>query len=470
MSDSTHAAGAHAPLFWLSDRTSYELGLQLCERARYLRKHAGPQGFGIVHISDSMPQVTGKLTHQPLCTLVRWAQDHPGVNPEPHLEEILRPALTDAISQYQRIVDTRGLAMVMDADRLQYLVKEQSALIEGLIWTWALEVFPWFVDRFKILSAEEENVYVLGCTCGLGDGVGDWQVHKTRGCQGVGLMSRLDVVTEERSAPGVVAYHEFKTTGSSSDNSADNWETQVQFGLGLLELQRRYGPHADQMWVHLLFKGKHESEYDYATGSKSGPKFQNSLFCYGWRRPPNLPIAEEEWAAAYKYQGPDGKNHTLGKSYQRHPVWQGGFPTVDGQSRAEWWVREFLTKEQRQAQVQVLGPLNRQRELIEGLAIEFLAEEKDWRSITADLALHPEWRSSAFQTRLSQLVRRSWDCRKFGTSYECPYALICHRKEGWTDPLATGKFVERTPHHTPEVEQLRACGYTVPVDEFAEEE
>lgn len=55
-------------------------------------------------------------------------------------------------------------------------------------------------------------------------------------------------------------------------------------------------------------------------------------------------------------------------------------------------------------------------------------------------------------------------------SYECPYAPICFRSQGWDNPLATGKFRERTPHHAPEVEQLRACGYTVPVDEFEDEE
>jgi hypothetical protein len=479
MSDQTPACGSdpgtRAPLFWLSDRSAYETGLQDCLGKRYFRKHAGPQGFGIVPIAESMPQVTGKLVHAPIAGLLRWAQQHGGEDPTPHVDGILRPLLVDACAKYRQVVDARGLPMTLDADRLQTIVQEQTSLLTGLVWCWALEVFPWFHQRFRVLSIEEESSYVLGCTCGLGEGIGTWDQHHARGCHGVGLLSRLDAVTEERQSPGVVAYHEFKTTGMSGDYSAEQWETKVQFALGLLTLQQRYGVHADQMWVHCLFKGKHEAtEWDPVTRKKSGPKIQNSPLCYGWRQPANLPMTEERWAPSYDYVGEDGKAHKLGKAFQRTPVWQGAFPVDPEQPPAEWWVRNGLTSSQRQAQLQVLGPLNRQRELIDTLAEEFTAHELEWQARMADLqALQAQgftWDSVEFQRALSQLVPRSWDCRKFGTSYECPYAPICFRQQGWTDPLDSGRYRERTPHHADEARQLREAGYVVPADEWEDED
>ena len=55
------------------------------------------------------------------------------------------------------------------------------------------------------------------------------------------------------------------------------------------------------------------------------------------------------------------------------------------------------------------------------------------------------------------LVPASYDWRRFGGGRnECEYVPLCFGLE--TDPLGSGKFVPRRPHHSGELEQAVARG------------
>jgi hypothetical protein len=71
------------------------------------------------------------------------------------------------------------------------------------------------------------------------------------------------------------------------------------------------------------------------------------------------------------------------------------------------------------------------------------------------------WASPEFQTLLDQLVPCSWECRPYGKEHQCEFVRICHRDQGWQDPIGSGYFVPRRPHHAPELEQAIARGLLV---------
>ena len=49
------------------------------------------------------------------------------------------------------------------------------------------------------------------------------------------------------------------------------------------------------------------------------------------------------------------------------------------------------------------------------------------------------------QKALDETFPRSWDCFRYNG--HCGKNLICFEKNGWDDPLSTGKFELRQPNH-----------------------
>src|SRR5262249_26989699 len=142
-------------------------------------------------------------------------------------DQVVYAAITDATAQYRTLIDARGLALTMDAVALDLRVHEQLALLEGLTWVFVRVALPGLLAEHQIVFVEEEDVTVLGCTCGLGDRIGDATDHDARGCNGIGWMTRGDFITRRRSLE-TYAYHDIKTTGDASQNWEAQWSYQAQ--------------------------------------------------------------------------------------------------------------------------------------------------------------------------------------------------------------------------------------------------
>ena len=80
------------------------------------------------------------------------------------------------------------------------------------------------------------------------------------------------------------------------------------------------------------------------------------------------------------------------------------------------------------------------------------------------------WESPEFQTLLDRLVPCSWQCRPYGKEHQCEFVKICHRHEGWQDPIGSGHYVPRRPHHAAELEQAVARGLILEQAEDAVDE
>lgn len=450
------------PLY-LVDRSRIETGTQRCEWERYLGYHFGPSGYGIQRKSESLPLATGIAVHVGTELLGRWALEHPEARTLPL--EVIRAAATTARQQYEERARQRGLAQVGDSERVEYIIGEQSSLIGGLIWCAGLEFFPWLLDRYVVVVVETEEVHVVGCTCGLGDGIGTQADHEARDCAGIGFMARPDLITRSRDRIDSYQYWEYKTTARITQAWQESWETRVQFHAGVVPVEERLGIRIDETFVVGLYKGDRRP-------NKDGVRLQNSVLCYGYYRASKPPHQAEGWEALW--EDPTRTPQKLAwQQWKKRPIWDVEDFTGGGvEDPVEYWVR-WLTPEIRQQQLAIVGPFNRQESLIRGFFRELLPSERRWQARTwavyeALAQREFQWADPQVQQTMSEQFQRSWACRKFGAEHECAFATICFERQGWEDPLAHG-YVLRRPHHDPELQQAIAGGVIL-ADEVVEEE
>lgn len=454
----------------LTDRSRYEAGTGFCPRFRELKYHSGPTGAGIRRASEAIPLARGTYVHAGIAGILQHIQ-RTGDTPVPDL--VIRTEACTAALHYREKVSKSGLALLDQSDTAVTLIAEQSALVEALIWVWAIEFLPWLLEHYEVVKVEEERVHVLGCTCGLGDGVFGQAEHEARGCQGIGWMSRLDTIVRKRTT-GRLAYFEWKTVGQTGERWDTQWELQPQFAAGAAVLEAGLGEPVDELWVGGLICGnRRQSEWDPSIRKASGPKIQDTVLLYPWYNPGNPPLQAPDWAAQYNFVGPDGKNHRLTKGYTKTPVWTATFEgQAEGQSAVEYWVK-WLPPAVRQAQLAIIGPLNPQQHIVAEMFDEVVHHEREWQRKLWE-AYQVLERCGFDATNLdyravrNRLFPRSWACRRYGKAHQCEFVPLCHEQEGHQTPLEHG-FVLRRPHHPPETEQLQARGVEVPED-WAEEE
>lgn len=488
MSDTATAITPLTPApsrLWFAHRTAYEAGTGFCAMARYLGNHFGPSGTGIQRKAQSIPLATGSYTHDGLRVVLEWCRDNDqeahrlavaGEVPVP--PHILSLACTHAVTAYKAVVAARGLHVLADEARLDEIIQEQSCLIEGLIRVWTrFRLAPILVDS-RIVYVETEEVLVLECTCGLGAMIGTQAMHDARGCEGIAWQTRADFLTVKRAAPQMACYHEFKTAGQTGENFKSRFETKVQMTSSGTAYEKRYGLQVTEVMVHALVKGRREGDdWNPDTQRREGVLRQQSVLCYGWYRPAQPPVSDEDWAPSFKYKGADGRNHTLGKAYEKRGIWALEAVAAQlGKTAVELWI-DHVPEEQLRKLCEVVGPLNPQEILKQEFWQEVTVEEQEWREkVAASYMVLEEcgfdWTTPRFQDHLRQTYHRSWACRTYGFRHACQFELICFKKEGWTDPLggASPLYVVRRPHHQPELDQAIGSGALLPEAGVGEDE
>ena len=478
---------------WLVDRSRIVDGRGFCQRARYLNYHAGPNGYGITMKATRLPLMTGIASHDGLAPILEWCRQHPLHITTPP-DQVIRDAVKAAQATYWQVVKARGFAYLEETEEVRTVTREQTYLIEGMIWAWCLAVLPEILQRAQIIEVEVDDTYVVGCSCGLGDGTLTKADHEGRGCQGIGLMCRPDFLALTRLTQEL-EYHEFKTTSMDSITFRDKWEVMIQLFAATLDAERRLQKHVQSIYVHGLIKGKRGGEYNPDTGKYDGTVRQNSIFCYAYKKPAVPPMEQEEWAAEYNYIDEYGKNRRLGKAFQKVGVWElpdavisATLETPDweaqGVTRGEFWAK-WIPEAARRKNLLLLGPFTRQSQMVEHFVQEMIGEEEGWQAglwrlhdcATAllmegidgdywrDVWPHPE-----YQYLLDRTFPRSYECRRYGGRNRCQFETICFEREGFQDPMGSGKYIARRPHHRDELEQAIGRGLLLPEEGLAEEQ
>lgn len=457
---------------WLTDRSRYRLGTGRCGAARYLGYAFGPTGYGITTRADSLPLATGIYVHDGAAQLGRILLADDRLPTEAETREVIARVQ----AAYLEKVTARGFRGILQGPATDETIQEQSTLISGLLWVLRMKFLPWLHAQYRVLLIEQERGHVLRCTCGAGERAPI--VAHTEGCQGILLMLKNDCLAQSR-ASGNLAYFEIKTTGWESDAWAEQWETDPQLAIGTLDLPETYAKEVTELYIVGLGKGSRKKD-KYAPESE-GPQMrrQQSALCYGYCRPGNPPLASDEWLPAWEWVDESGQVKRANKTYRRRGVWT--LPDSDWATwRAyanhdpslkpdEFWVRT-LPPSVLDKICFVLGPMNRQDAQLKQVRANFVGEEDRWRETLWRLYEAQQtydWSSDEFQRIFNELVPKSWNCRPFGKDAECEFVPICHRHEGWQDPLGSGRYVPRLPHHRPELDQAIARGLIV---EQAQEE
>lgn len=464
-----------APLnLWLTDRSRHTTTLGHCWRDRYLSYHAGPHGYGWQQKAMGVPTTTGTLVHAPIAAVLKEVQRTDAI---PSAAFIYHEAIKPALLEYVRIVEERGLANIVDEDALRIRTNEQLLLLEGLVWTWATVCLPTFHVEQRILHVEEEGLTVIGCTCGLGDGVGDPTDHDARECQGIGWMTREDCISESRTVAGAYTYDEFKTTGDASMNWEAQWYHQVQLMAGVLATEKRHGIQVSAARINALIKGRYDATWNPDTASKTGPKFQNSPLVYAWRRPAVPGMLEEDWQISSKYVDDKGKNRKLSNDYDRTCItevpeswWKG---VEDVQSLSDFWVRWIAPTGKLAGCFRQIGPIYRSQDKLDAflrqhVGMERRIQEGLW-ALADQVAAGNDWGTPAFEAVLDAYFpqTRGEACQSFFGD-TCPLLKLCDKHEGWQDPALMG-YIMRRPHHEPELQQAISRGLLPPAKGAGEE-
>lgn len=444
---------------------------------RYLGYHAGPTGYGYTTKTESIPLTTGSAAHQGLEGLAHILKQHDRLPSE--LE--VRQVIAHARAVYEAKLTKAGFRGGMFTGPIvEETIKEQSALIHGLVWTIALRFIPWLHQTYKVLEVEQERLHFLDCQCGAGPL--PQADHDARGCQGKALMIRTDILAQHRVG-GHLAYFEGKTTGWESDAWAEQWETKPQLGLGTLDLEKKYGQEVSELFVVGMNKGSRKRDDKDLDTAFAGMKRQQSPLAYGYCRPGNPPLAKEDWIPSYTWINDAGEKKTASKAHKRRGIWLiddsdwglwQAYKTSDPlMVPEEFWARQLPVSVLEKV-VFVLGPMNRQDAQLLSLRRGMQGEEQRWQERLWQLyelqTKGARWESETFQTTLDQLIARSWNCRPFGKEHQCEFIPLCFKHAGWTDPAAMG-FVPRRPHHQPETEQAVGRGLLLAdTEESAEED
>lgn len=464
---------------WLTSRSAHERGTQFCPFARWVEYHSGPYGYGIQRRALSLPLVTGTYVDKAISAVGQWlidAYDATGEQPSQAPDEVIRWAANLAVLKYRAVCEKRGILTLAADDpeslaRLNTLISEQCTLIEGLVWTFCLVRLPAILAEYRLRYVQPEEHFVEGCTCGLGDLIGAIPDHEARGCLGIGMQSRPDLLVS-RWVDNSWGYIELKTASNAKRAWNDSWERKQQFLLGILGAERRLGVEITHARVEGLVKGARKR--DYGVQDSTAPKKQQNCLCYGRLRYGNPGLTKPDWKPSYEYFDIDGIKHRTGKDYVAVAMWEApddAFPGLpEGMSRIEWWVKYLATNYPTALakSLNSIGPLPKQRTQLlkavrSSVAEEALWQERLWK-IYDWCKENPghEWGDPAYHAFVESIIPRSWNCDPFGPDHPCPNQPICFDMEGAEDPIGSRLFVYRSPHHALEAAQMKARGCEPP--------
>lgn len=414
----------------LTDRSRHFRGLggsDNCARKRYWGYEY--MGTGIRLRSVSLPLATGTLVHSVLGDMIALSGD--GMVPS---REKVREIITQHTAAYKKQCSDKGF-LGEDSEQVGYIIAEQSALIEGFTWGFYRTQFEWLLREFEVLRIEQEHEYPLGCGCGLADGLGSFDDHDSRECQGIGLMIRPDMELRHK-ASGRCQIWDWKTTGWDLDKN--EYDQSPQMTLQCLGAEKDLGEAVDSYWVCGLLKGKRDF-FSKAEKDSGGVKKQGSVFCYAWYKPGMGQIEREEWSFT----------STKRSGFSRIPIWEAHLRgKAEGMSNLEHWVMEVLPEEIVREQFQILGPLQRPVHIEQELLNQVYGEALKWAEYKK-LGQPGEM--------LDSYAPQAWgSC--FNYRRPCEYLDLC-RKTVFGEPLESGRFVRRMPHHEAELRELRLKGF-----------
>lgn len=337
-----------------------------------------------------------------------WAFEYEGRGISPRaralyfdIGDIIHKALAQLLRQEAEQEETirdavegfRGqVAATLPAEKLE----EQCALIEGMLRGWCRAVLPRLLAEYNVLHVETEFPYR----------VRDGAVPIEMGVTPDALL--------ERKSDRTVWYREHKTSGSLDARWFPQWPKAIQLHSTAHIVGERMGRPVEGVIVGGLYKG-----YE---NRKAGGR-QESIWCYGYTRPGNTggPEILYEWKAGAR----------------KVPTW-----TQPGGVRG--WV-EQMPDPVVADQFAETPPIYLNAYLVERFFAQSAYRETEIRMGRAQYYATSD--ASIREGILDTYFPQNFDACAPPIGAPCPYGDCCFNPVIAGNPLATGLYVPRVPHH-----------------------
>lgn len=315
----------------------------------------------------------------------------------------LDSALSTARAAYTTDIESRGVYAEVDTD---FLISEQLAMLEGISRAWIRVCLPTLRADYDVIAIEQEQQWPVGADL----------VDMVR-CDGI----------LRRKADGLLFILEFKTVADISGDWVKSWQHNSQVLANTLAVEHAYQESVEGVLLIGLSKGRRLLDRG-TTSPFYGRKTQNSPFCYGYRatvKSTGEPIYETSWS----------------RNAQKVAIWE--------EMPIEEWLTHFTDEDLAALFVTVpLAPVRREQERWQRQTV---AQET---AIAEALTFYKSVPDAEKALALDSLFPMNDDhCyRYFGSP--CSFEDLCFNAQVESDPLGSGIYQKRTPHHTTELEAV----------------
>jgi hypothetical protein len=370
-----------------------------CKRLRYLTYHYG--GKGLQRTVASLPLINGDFVHKALACLVQ-GEDMDGV-------------LEALANQYRAEMQGRTVHGELD---LEFLINEQLTLLEGLVRAWGRVRLKAVLAEYDIVDVEREV---------------EWEM-----APGIIVMLRMDLVLR-RKRDKLLFVKDYKTVGTLYDDWAKKFEHDTQLLCYTLAAESIYKEPIGGLLMEGLIKGRRAKEKA-VTSPFHGLMIQQSPLCYAYK----VPVAK-------------GHNHFVyergwSRGAEKVPVWEmpGG---IEHWLATEWsdldcqelFVPLPAIKPVRRDAERWLAQMTHQEDMVQS-DVSYVEERRvEWEAQQTDDA----W--DAYQDALNTYFPQNQNhCHRYSFNHPCPNEQMCFTEEVETDPIGSGLYQVRVPHHSTE--------------------
>lgn len=370
-----------------------------CVRLRYLSYDYA--GTGLDTEAGSLPLINGIAIHAAHARLLGGMT----------IEEVIATFKTE----YTAEVTKRGLVGV---ECVQEVMREQLALLEGMLRMWAHIRLPMLLAEYDVVSIEKAM---------------DWEL-----APGLVMRMRFDAVLR-RKDDGMLFILDYKTVGYPSEVWESKFDHDMQTCLYLLALKEKSGEAVGGMLYEGLVKGQFKKETA-KSSPFTGQKIQMSPYtlCYALK---------DDVGAIYQVEYTPRKGWKKVHSYDEMPI--------------ATWVDDYLLPEVNAGRLHlfiVVPPvcppdyeLARVKAQVVREELAYLDGVASYRDVLALEEAIGAPGSLAEDTLNIVAPLRTGRCWKYGLDYKCKFIDICFN-EG-ADPLADG-YIPRKPHHDTDLEMV----------------
>jgi hypothetical protein len=279
-------------------------------------------------------------------------------------------------------------------------MKEQRALLEGLIWAWHRVRLPKLRAEYEIVSIEKDML---------------WEIGQKHGIQVLDMV-KCDALLRRRS-DGTLFYLEFKTTTLGGDDWIKQWEHNSQLLINTVAVEEMLGERLGGVLIEGLLKGQRKPER-LKNSRFRGRVIQQSPLCY-----------------AYAQTDSAGNRHYsldyVSPKWERIAVWE--------EVNAETWTQKVLSVEDCEGLFVPVPPIRPRNDLLARHRAQMLHQETTIARTLREPDLDRDF------------PQNDDHCYRYWGS-PCEMEELCFNAAVAADPTGSGLYQQRRPHHELEIQ------------------